>query len=156
VKIQKSRQTAAYMNKWSKCIATLFYNGPPHSPWKLPLPMQNLDPPLIHGSFGSPETTPQMATQSVQPFLQGSRSRQTERPTYRPSYCNNRLHLHSTAIRPNNNRQGKPLWHTSMQGRHIPAMTNICMKISTRNTFKTKINYPVSASICTTSTSTSV
>jgi len=52
----------------------------------------------------------QTESRSVQPFLQGSRLRQTEtdrqtdRPTDRPSYsvCNNRPNLRSIAMRPNN------------------------------------------------------
>jgi len=41
---------------------------------KLPLPMGDLDPNphLTHGSLGPPESSTQTASQSVQPFLQGS------------------------------------------------------------------------------------
>ena len=64
---------------------------------KLPLHMGDLGPRPIHGSLGPPESTPQMVSQSVQPFLQGLRLWQTNRQTDRPHYsiCNNRLHLHS-------------------------------------------------------------
>jgi len=43
----------------------------------------NLHPHLTYASMGSPESTTQMASQSVQPFLQGSESWQTDRPTDR-------------------------------------------------------------------------
>jgi len=36
---------------------------------KLPLPVYDLDSKLIQGSFGSPLSTPEMASRSVQPFL---------------------------------------------------------------------------------------
>jgi len=45
----------------------------------------------------------QMASRLVWPFLHGSLSLQTDRPTDRPRYtvCNNRPHLASAAMRPN-------------------------------------------------------
>jgi len=49
------------------------------SPSKLPLPMGDLDPHLMHGSLGSPESSTQTASWSVQPFLQGSLVWQTDR-----------------------------------------------------------------------------
>jgi len=55
--------------------------GRPFSPQNCPFPLGNLDTHLIHGSLGPPESTTQTASRSVQPFLQGSRSRQTHRPT---------------------------------------------------------------------------
>jgi len=55
-------------------------------------------PHLIHGSLGlrPPESSTQTASQSVQPFLQGSLVWQTDRQTDRPRYSlgNNRRHLH--------------------------------------------------------------
>ena len=50
----------------------ILYNGTPLSPSKLPLPMGDLDPHLIHGSLVPPESSTQTASQSVQPFLHGS------------------------------------------------------------------------------------
>ena len=50
-----------------------FTMGHPFRPQKLPLHMRDLDPHLTHGSLGTPESTTQMASWSVQPFLQGSR-----------------------------------------------------------------------------------
>jgi len=46
-------------------------------------PWGDLDPHLIHGSMGPPESIFQTAPQSVQLFLQGSRSLQTDRQTSR-------------------------------------------------------------------------
>jgi len=50
-------------------------------------------PHIIHGSLGPPESTYDTTCQSVQPFLQGSRSGQTDKPTKQTRYsiCNNRL-----------------------------------------------------------------
>jgi len=74
--------------------------------WAAPSPLQNCPFPwgiwthLIHGSLGPPEITTQMASRSVQRFLQGSRSWQTDKPRY--NICNNRPHLASAAMQPNN------------------------------------------------------
>ena len=52
-------------------------------------------------ALGQPESISPNASRSVQPFLYGSRSCQTDRPTDRSRYsvCNNRQY---TAMRPNN------------------------------------------------------
>ena len=55
------------------------------SPSKLPLPVEESGPHLIHGSLSPLEPTTQMASRSVQPFLQGSRLCQTDRPTDIPN-----------------------------------------------------------------------
>jgi len=55
---------------------------------------------LIHGSLGTPKSTPQTASESVQPFSQGSRSQETGSPCW--SICGNRPHLCCTAMWPNN------------------------------------------------------
>ena len=60
-------------------------------PLKMPLPMGDLDLHLIRGSLDPPESSTQMASRSVQPFLQGSLVWQTDRPRY--SVGNNKLHL---------------------------------------------------------------
>jgi len=59
----------------------------------------------IHASLGPPASTTQTASRSVQQFLQGSRSWQTDRRTYHatPSVTIDRIYLRSTAMRPNNN-----------------------------------------------------
>jgi len=59
---------------------------------------------LTYGSLDSPESIPQTASRSVQPLLQGSRLWQTDRQTDRPRYsvCNNRPHLPSSEMRPDN------------------------------------------------------
>jgi len=51
------------------------------SPSKLPIPMAESGHHLIHASLGPPKSTSQMASQSVQPFLQGSVLWQTDRQT---------------------------------------------------------------------------
>jgi len=60
-------------------------------------------PCLIHGSLGPPHSSAETASWSVQPFLQGSIATVAYRPTDRARYsvCNNRPHLHSSAMRPN-------------------------------------------------------
>ena len=73
-------------------------------------------PHLIHGSLGPPNSTSQTTSRLVQPFLQGSRlwqtdtdgqtDRQTDRRTDKPHYsiCNNKQHLCSTVMHPNEYR----------------------------------------------------
>ena len=97
---------------WQKahrcCTCMLFpilYNGLILPPQNCPFPWGDLDPHLIHGSLGPPESITQTAFRPVQPFWQGSWPRQTDRP--RCSICNNRLHLHSTVTLPNNNKWSK-------------------------------------------------
>ena len=62
---------------------------------KLSIPIGDLDPNLIHGSLGPPESSTHTASQSVEPFLQGSLVQQTDRQTDRPRYSvdNNKPHL---------------------------------------------------------------
>jgi len=73
-------------------------------PSKFPIRIGDPDPHLTHGSFGPPESTLQTASRSVQLFLHGSTLWQTDRSTDKPRYsvCNNRPHLHSSEMRPNN------------------------------------------------------
>ena len=61
----------------------------------------SLDPHLIHGFLGPPESSTQTASRSVQQFLQGSLLWQTDRPTDRSRYsvCNNRPHLRKQSWR---------------------------------------------------------
>jgi len=73
----------------------ILYNGTPLLPSKLPLPMGNLDPHLIHGSVGSPKSSTPTASRSVQPFFAGLTSVTDDRPHY--SVGNN-----NTAVQPNN------------------------------------------------------
>ena len=51
----------------------------------------------------SPQGSTQTASRSVQPFLQGSLVRQTDRPRYTRSVTIGRTYVRSTAMRPNNN-----------------------------------------------------
>jgi len=88
--------TSGQSNLTEGCIATayeqysLYFTMCHTSPTELPLPVGDVDPHLIHGSLGRPESTVQRASWSVQPFLHGSRSWQTNRPRY---IGNNRPHL---------------------------------------------------------------
>jgi len=81
----------------------ILYSGRP-PPQNCSFPWGHVGPHLIHGSLGPPECSTQMASRSVQPFLQGSlllgADRQTDRSTDtsdRPRYSigNNRPHLHT-------------------------------------------------------------
>jgi len=56
-----------FLHWWLQSVPIL-YSGTPLSPSKLPLPMGDLDPHLIHGSLGPSKSSIQMAFQSVQPF----------------------------------------------------------------------------------------
>jgi len=58
-----------------------FTMGHPFSPQNCPFPWGDLDPNLIHGSLGPPESSFQTASRSVQPFLYGLLVWQTDRPT---------------------------------------------------------------------------
>ena len=70
--------------------------GGANDPQKSSLPLWELLPHLTHGSLGPTESAFQTASWSVQPFLQGSRTYSTHRPTDRhtdrPHYsvCSNR------------------------------------------------------------------
>ena len=46
-----------------------------------PFYLGDRNPHLIHGSLGPPDLAPQTVSQSVQPFVQGSRTRPTDRQT---------------------------------------------------------------------------
>ena len=75
---------------------------PRFRPQSCPFTCGDLDPQVIHGSLVPPDSTSQTASRSVQPFLPGSRSCQTDRQTDKPRYsvCNNRPHLTNAAMRP--------------------------------------------------------
>ena len=79
-------------------------NGPPLFCLKIAPSCGGSEPHVIRGS-GPPESTSQMASRSVQLFLQGSQSWQTNRPCY--FICNTRPHLHSTAMQPKNGKDKK-------------------------------------------------
>ena len=61
-------------------------------------------PHLTHSSLGSPKSTFQMVSWSVQRFLHSSWSLQIDRQRNRPIYyvCSNRQYLASAAMQPNN------------------------------------------------------
>ena len=78
----------------SAVFAQLTAQGPYSLQWaapfpsKLPIRMGALHPYLIHGSLGSPQSTTQTTSRSVQPFCRAhDRDRQTDRSRY--SVCNN-------------------------------------------------------------------
>jgi len=90
---------------WFSCFCTAhsresLYSimGRPFLHQKLPLHLGDLDA-IYYGSLDPPGSTHQMSSRSVQPFLQGSPSWQTDHATY----CNNRMHLRSTAKWPKMN-----------------------------------------------------
>jgi len=60
-------------------MATLFYAA--DTPSKVPLPVGDLDPHLIHDSLGPPESALQTASRSVQPFF--SRLNDQQKPSLR-------------------------------------------------------------------------
>jgi len=65
--------------------------------------MGNLDPHLMHGSLGPPESSTETASQSVQPFFSGLTSvtdQQTDHGTQ--SVTVGRIYVSSTAMQPNN------------------------------------------------------
>jgi len=68
--------SAIFAQMTTECPHT--YNGTPLPPSKLPISNGDLDPHLIHGSLGQPKFWTQMASRSVQPFLQGSLVWQTD------------------------------------------------------------------------------
>jgi len=78
-----SLNTKQHLDRFS-CFCTdrrkslYFTMGCPFSPLKLPIPVGDLNPHLMHGSLGLPESSTQAASRWVQPFLQGSLLRQTD------------------------------------------------------------------------------
>ena len=84
-------------------VAILYYNGPSFPPLKLRVLMGDLDPHLIHGSLGPPESLVQTACRLVQQFLQCT---VTDIPTDRPtdhatrSVAISHIYARSTVMRP--------------------------------------------------------
>ena len=72
-------------------VSIYFTMARPFPPSKLPLFLGDVDHHLMCSFLGQLESSIQTASQSVQPFLQGSLAWQTDRPCY--SVGNNRLHL---------------------------------------------------------------
>jgi len=64
------------------CRVSLYFKWFAHSPSKLPLPMGRSGPHVIHSSLGPPESSTQMVTWSLEPFLQGSLVWLTDRQWY--------------------------------------------------------------------------
>jgi len=85
--LTKGRIAAAH---WRQSL-NLLYNGRP-SPSKFSLPMGDLGLTSNAWFLGRPESTPHAVSRSVQPFLQGSRSWQADRPRYTPSVTIGRIY----------------------------------------------------------------
>ena len=82
-------QTAAisvqpFSHRWTQSV-TILHNGTPLSSLKIVHSHGGSGPHQIHGSLGSPESSTQMASPSVQPFLHSSLVWQTDRPSDRPT-----------------------------------------------------------------------
>jgi len=96
-----------FLHRWPHSVPILYngYNGTPLFPVTITPSHGGSGPHLIFGSVGPPVFSPQMATQSVQPFSQGSLVWQTDRPTDHAtrSITIDRIYVRSTAMRPNNN-----------------------------------------------------
>ena len=84
-------------------------------PAKLPLHFgRSGRPSNTHVSLGPPDTTPQTASRSVQPFFMAHERSQRNRPTSRPRYCVCR---------------NRPLSHTGWAKKVIPLVQcNICTR----------------------------
>jgi len=65
-----SISSAIFAQMTTECPYTLQWLTP--SLLKLPLPMGDVEPHLIHGSFGPSKSSTQTASRSVRPFLHGS------------------------------------------------------------------------------------
>jgi len=88
------------LKRWPQGVPIL-YNRQPLLPSKLPLPMVDVDPHLIHRSLGPLQSSTQTASRSVQLFLQGSLVWQTERPTDHAARSVIIGYVCNTAMRPN-------------------------------------------------------
>jgi len=87
-----SRSIQPFLNS-SRQRVLRFIMGRPFLPQNCPFTWGNMDPHLIHGSLGPPESTTQMASLGVQPFLHGSRLWQTSYSVF-----NNTPRLRGTVI----------------------------------------------------------
>ena len=78
-------------------VFPILYTGPSLPLSKLLLPMVGSGPHVIHGSLGPNKSTTQRESQSVQTFLQGLRSWQTDCAT---SVTIDRIYMRITAMQP--------------------------------------------------------
>ena len=81
-----SRSVRPFWHRWPQSVPIL-YSGTPF-PLKIAPSHGGSGPQLVHSCLSPPESSTQTAFRSVQTFLQGSRSCQTDRPTDRQT----RLH----------------------------------------------------------------
>jgi len=94
-------QFSFFTQMTTKCPYTLQWNAP--FPLKIACSHGDLDPHLKHGSVGPPESLTQLASRSVQPFLQGSLVWQTDRQTNANQLVTiGHIYVCSTAMQPNN------------------------------------------------------
>jgi len=70
--IQTASQLVQLLSHRSPQSVPILYNGMTLSPQNCLFPWGDLDLHITHGSLGPPESSIQMASWSVQPFLQGS------------------------------------------------------------------------------------
>ena len=77
----------------SRQTVPIFYNGPPLPPWKLPFPMDDLDPHLTVVPWAQPIPHPKQSLDWFSHFCRAhGHYTQTDRPHY--PVCSNRLYLH--------------------------------------------------------------
>ena len=86
-------------------VSLYFTMGRPFHPQNCPFPLGIWVPHPIHGTLGPPKSSTQIASSSVQPFLQGSLVWQTDIPRDHAtrSVTTGHIYIRSTAMRPNNN-----------------------------------------------------
>jgi len=89
-----SNGSAALAQLTAECPYTLQWAAHPRQ--NCSFPCRDLNPHLVNGSLGPPQSWTQTASRSVQPFPQDSLLWQTDIQSDRPHYlvCNHRPHLH--------------------------------------------------------------
>ena len=122
------------------CLCTLQWDAP-SPPQTSPFPWGDLDPHVIYGSLGPPESSTQMAVRSVQPFLQGSLVWQTNRAKDRGqtrdwptdhttrSVTTGRIYVRSSAMQPNSNNNNLILYKNQRLLRTLNDCTHCCTAV---------------------------
>jgi len=129
--IKPSSQPKQYLDRFSHFCAAhnrasipILYNGPPLPVKIAPSHGAILTSYLIHDSLGPSEPITQMASRSVQPFLQDSLLWQTDRQTDQATQSvtiGGIYVLHSTAMRSNKMKQN--MWFKNMD----TVFSHVCM-----------------------------